>query len=112
VNKVIVESKELNEQIKQSTEYKRYLDAKKVLYADVYLCNKLKEYKNRNYELQSHLGVNLYDEVNALVREYEDVLNNSVVSEFLKAEQHICKMMQRVFDSITDGLELEYLNEQ
>ncbi len=46
-----------------------------------------------------------------LTREYDELLHNSVVSDFLQAEQQICKLLQRVFDSIAEGLEFDYINE-
>ena len=46
-----------------------------------------------------------------LTREYDELLHNSVVSDFLQAEQQICKLLQQVFDSIAEGLEFDYINE-
>lgn len=111
MKEVINESKQLNEQIKQSAEYQKYVDTKKILYGNIDLCNKLKEFRARNYELQNREGVNSYDEVSALVREYDELLHNSIVSDFLRAEQHICKLMQVVYNSIAEGLEFGYLDE-
>ena len=67
--------------------------------------------KIKNYELQNRQGVNPYDEMIELTREYDELLHNSVVSDFLQAEQQICKLLQRVFDSIAEGLEFDYINE-
>ena len=106
---VINGSVQLNQKIKQSTEYQNYIDTKKKLCANMELCNQLKEFQRRNYELQNR--ENPYDEVSNLVREYDELLHNSLVSDFLRAEQHICRMMQKVYNSIADGLEFDYLDE-
>ncbi len=111
MREVIYESKRLNNEIKATSEYKRYIDTKKTLYDNMDLCNKLKEFRSRNYELQNRQGLNPYDEVIDLVRDYDELLHNSVVSEFLRAEQRICKMMQEVYCSIAEGLEFDYLDE-
>lgn len=108
MREVINESKQLNEKIKQSDEYKKYIDTKKVLCDNIELYNRLKEFNDRNYELQNQTSMNPYDEVSALVREYDELLHNSIVNEFLRAEQHICKMMQQVYNSIAEGLEFDY----
>lgn len=108
---VINESKRLNAQIKESEEYKNYIDTKQALYANMELCNQLKEFRAKNYELQNRQGVNPFDEVSNLVREYDAVLHNSLVSAFLRAEQRICKLMQQVYNSISEGLEFDYLDE-
>ena len=111
MKEVIQESKNLNQRIHQSIEYKNYIDTKRKLYDNVELCNELKEFRRRNYELQNREGMNPYDEVSALVREYDVLLHNSLVSDYLRAEQHICRMMQQVYNSIADGLEFDYLDE-
>lgn len=112
MREVIAESKVLNEHIHNSSEYKKYIDTKRKLYDNMELCNQLKEFRRRNYELQNRQGVNPYDEVLELVLEYDELLHNSIVNEFLIAEQHICRMMQKVYNSIAEGLEFDYLDEQ
>ncbi len=111
MKEVISESKQLNKRILDSAEYKNYIDTKRVLYDNMDLCNELKEFRRRNYELQNSQGVNPFDEVSNLVREYDELLHNSIVSDFLRAEQHICRMMQEVYNSIAEGLEFDYLDE-
>ncbi len=106
---VINDSVQLNARIKQSVEYQNYIDTKRALYANMDLCNQLKEFRRKNYELQNR--ENPYDEVSNLVREYDELLHNSLVSDFLRAEQHICRMMQKVYNSIAEGLEFDYLDE-
>lgn len=108
---VIRQSKELNEKIKQSAEYKRYIDTKEALYKNDELCIRLKEFKTRNQSLQNNPVSDAYDAVSSLVKEYDDLLHNEVVGDFLRAEQKICKLMQQVYIAISDGLELEYLDE-
>ena len=111
MKEVIAESKLLNQHIHDSDEYKNYISTKRKLCQDKELCHQLKEFRRRNYELQNRTDINPYDEVLSLVIEYDELLHNSVVSDFLRAEQHICKMMQQVYNSIADGLEFDYLDE-
>lgn len=108
---VINQSKELNKHILNSAEYQKYLDTKRTLCVNMDLCNQLNEFRRRNYELQNRQGVNPYDELCNLTKEYDELLHNSAVSDFLRAEQHICRMMQEVYNSIAEGLELDYLDE-
>ena len=108
---VIEESKQLNEHIRASEEYKTYLETRQALRGNAELLNRLSEFRAKNYELQNRQGVNPYDEMIELTKEYDELLHNSVVSDFLQAEQQICKMMQQVFDSIAQGLEFDYVNE-
>lgn len=112
MKEVIRDSMLINEHIKNTKEYQNYINTKRVLYDNIDLMNALKEFRRRNYELQNRTNDNPYDEVSELVREYDDLLHNSIVSDFLRAEQKICKQMQKVYDSIADGLEFDYLDER
>lgn len=111
MKEVINESVLLNTHIKNSAEYTRYIETKETLYKYPDLCNQLKEFRRRNYGLQNQQGVNPYDEMVGLMKEYDELIHNSIVSDFLKAEQRICKMMQKVYNSISEGLEFDYLDE-
>ena len=111
MKEAINQSKRLNELIRQSEEYQRYMRAKKALYANQELAFRLKEFKMRNRDLQNISSNDAYDAVNNLVKDNDELLNDTIVNEYLRAEQKICRLMQQVFISISDGLELEYLDE-
>lgn len=107
---VINESIKLNSQIKHTVEYQNYIDTKRALYDNMELCEKLKEFVRKNYELQNRTGVNCFDEVSNLVRDNDELLHNSLVSDYLRAERRICRLMQEVYNSISEGLEFDYLD--
>ncbi len=111
MKQVINESRQLNEHIRASEEYQMYLKTKQALQENEELSKNLQEFRTKNYELQNRQGVNPYDEMIELTREYDELLHNSIVSDFLQAEQQICKLLQQVFDSIAEGLEFDYVNE-
>ncbi len=111
MKEVIEESRQLNEHIRSSKEYQTYIRTRQALLADESLNSQLSEFRAKNYELQNRQGVNPYDELIQLIKDYDELLHNSTVSDFLQAEQQVCKMMQQVFDSIAEGLEFEYINE-
>lgn len=105
---VIEQCKQLNCKIKQSAEYQKYIDTKRALYDNVELYDKLRDFRNRNNAIQARQGDGIFDEMNALLREYDELLHNSIVSDFMNAEQRICKMMQQVYRSLAEGLEFDY----
>ena len=111
MKQVINESRQLNEHIRASEEYQMCLKTKQALLENEELSKNLQEFRTKNYELQNRQGVNPYDEMIELTREYDELLHNSIVSDFLQAEQQICKLLQQVFDSIAEGLEFDYVNE-
>ena len=99
----------MNQVIKNSEEYNRYQNARQKVMADQELYNKMNEFSRRNYELQSYDdGVNRYQEIHNLGLEYETTLRNSVVNEFLVAEQILTRKLATVYESIAEGLELDY----
>lgn len=111
MEEVLKLSKQINLGIKQSKEYIRYLEAKKTLIANEQLSAGLREFRRKNYELQRRNSGNSFDETVELSKEFDELLHNSIVCEFIAAEQHICKMMQQMYISIAEGLEFDYLNE-
>lgn len=107
MKEAVAKSVQLNEHIKASEEYRRYIETKKALCDNMVLYNQLKEFKVKNYELQNIQGVNPYDEMIGLAKQYDELLHNSIVNDYLRAEQRICKLMQQVYEAIADGLEFE-----
>lgn len=103
------EAERLNQTIKESPEYRNYLTALNQLREDQELYQAMNIFRRRNYELQSYDdGINRYQEINNLGLEYEKVLRNPLVNEFLIAEQILSRKMTRVYELIADGLELDY----
>ena len=105
---VIKQSKQVNSRIKQSAEYRKYVDTKRVLYDNKELYNQLRDFRNRNNAIQAKQSGDIFDEMNALLREYDELLHNSIVSDFMNAEQRICKMMQQMYGELAEGLEFDY----
>ncbi len=107
MHEILAKSEELNQIILNSQEYQYYLKTKAVLYADEPLLRTFREFRRRNYELQNLQDVNPYDEVHALTREYTDMIHNSKVSDFVRAEQRICALLRRAYNNIAEGLEFD-----
>ncbi len=109
---ILDESKQLNRDILESEIYKRYLSTRQALYADREVYGKFTEFRRRNYELQNLVGINPYDEVNALVREYDDTIHNSLVSDYVRAEQKLFRMLKQVYENILNEMEIDYTDER
>ena len=103
------EAYKLNQMIKDSDEYNRYLTAKKNVLENQELYQAMNTFRKRNYEMQSYNdGVNRYQEIHNLSIEYEKVLKNPLVNEFLITEQILSRKMAEVYETLADGLELDY----
>ena len=99
----------INEQIRGSEEYRNYTMADRRLKEDPELYGRYNEFRRRNYELQSSEGdSNLYDEVFNLVKEYDTILQDSRVNDFILAEQRICSMMRELYVELSRNLEFDY----
>lgn len=103
------EAYQLNQVIKNSEEYNHYLKAMKNVMDDEQLYQEMNAFRKRNYELQSYDdGVNRYQEIYDLGVEYEEILKNPIVNEFLVSEQILSRKLAEAYEIIADGLELDY----
>lgn len=103
------EAKILNQTIKNSDEYKNYLDSMQKVKENQELYQAMNSFRKRNYELQSYEdGVNRYQEIHNLALEYEKVLRNPLVNDFLVAEQVISRKLEQVYETIVEDLEFDY----
>lgn len=101
-------SKELNQTIKESSVYQKYQTARKKLMEQPELLEKLREFHRKNRDIQNNEYIeNPYDEVNQLFIEYDALLHDTIVNEFIRAEQKLCLMMRNVYEYIADGLEID-----
>lgn len=101
-------SKELNQTIKESSVYNNYQIAKNKLMEQPELFGRLREFQQRNREIQNSDAIdNPYDEVNHLFIEYDALLHDTIVNEFIRAEQKLCLMMRYMYENIADGLEID-----
>lgn len=99
----------LNQTIRDSEEYEHYLLAMKRVQENQELYQAMNAFRKRNFELQSYDdGVNRYQEIHALSMEYEKVLRNPLVNDFLMAEQVISRKLEQVYELIVDELVFDY----
>lgn len=98
----------LVEEIKQSDTYVEYDFQRDKLKKQPELFAKVKEYRQRNFDLQnSEQGDDLFEKIDAFEREYEDFLAIPLVADFLEAELAFCRMMQEVNMRMTAELDFE-----
>ena len=103
------EAYQLNQMIKDSEEYRQYLQAKAKVKENVELYQAMNAFRRRNFELQSYDdGINRYEEIHKLSLEYEKVLREPLVNDFLIAEQIFSRKLDQVYEMIAEGLELDY----
>ena len=106
MNDIIEECKKLNQMITDSKEYKNYVFAQSSIRSNEELYNSLMEFKNRYADVLKYTDGNPYDEILRMYYENDELLHNSTVNEFLRAESSLSKLIKSVISEITDGLDV------
>lgn len=108
MDEVLAMSEKLNRLLLDSQEYRRYADAMHVLQTEPELYQAMTEYRKRNRQMQMYTPEEtIFEENNHLVAEFESVLKNDAVENFLAAEQRFCRMMQTVYALLGRDLEFD-----
>ena len=108
MNELIEECRKLNQMIMDSKEYKNYVYARNTMLSNEELNNALTEFKNRYADVMKYTDGNPYDELLSLYMENDELIHNSAVNEFLRAESAFSKLIKRVIGEISDGFNLDF----
>mgnify|MGYP003174461832 CR=1 FL=1 len=113
-------SRQLNACIKDSDVYKNYQYCKDKLRQKPEKLQQLMEFRKKNsehhlkknYEIQNNEMLdNPYDEVNNLFMEYDSIVHDTIVNDFIRAEQKLVRMMKLVYEQIADDLDFDIIDE-
>ena len=81
-------SEELNKMILESDVYTMYIKAKEKLMERPELLDSVRRFRQRSYDIQENSNIdNPFDEINNLSREYDEVVHDTIVSEYIRAER-------------------------
>uniref|UniRef100_UPI004057C355 YlbF family regulator n=1 Tax=Acetatifactor sp. TaxID=1872090 RepID=UPI004057C355 len=64
------------------------------------------EFRHKNFQLQTSDEYG-FDKVDQFEKEYEELMENSLVSDFLEAELAFCRMMQDINMRLTEAVDFE-----
>ncbi|MCR5607635.1 MAG: YlbF family regulator [Lachnospiraceae bacterium] len=107
MNNVEYSTKSLIRAIRTSNEYNHYHRVLEKIKHDEYLYVGMNEYRKRCFLLQMGNDDTYLDDLDKLRYEFKEILNNSLVSEFLIAEQRLNKMTRQINASILDCVNLD-----
>ncbi len=93
--------------IRETEEYKNYIAISAVVKKDPALYARLMELREKNFSIQQSNEEDLMDLMDALTNEYEDVINNATVSDYLSFEAEYCRLVQGFMHELTEGLEFD-----
>lgn len=94
-----------------SEEYQNYQRYEGELRSKPKLREQVDEFRIRNYHLQRQEGIDLYEEVDNLEREFEHVRKNALANAYLEAELAVCKMMQDTQTALVKSLNISIPDE-
>lgn len=101
-------TQELTEAIRSSQAYMDFERAKKEIRENPELRAQLNQFRRKNYELQNEKsGSDWYEVVDDFEKQNEEFRKNPLVEEFLSNELELCRMIQRINQSIVDVVQLE-----
>lgn len=88
--------------------YQSFIEKKAILKRDENLWNQVGEYRKKKFELQALLsGDEMFDRTESFEAEYEWLLSDPRVSEFLDAELAVCRLLQKISTSLIMALDFE-----
>lgn len=92
--------------MERSYEYNEYKKTLRILKQNSFY-EKVSEYKKRCFEIQMNNAPNALDQIENLRKEYEELLIDPIVKQFLYAEQNVAKMLRQVNASIYNALDID-----
>ena len=93
---------------RNSEEFIRYQAIKEQAHGPPKPESQITEFRKKNYLLQNSQGtVDLYEETDRMENEYREFRKNPMVSEYLAAENALCKIVQQINWTFIEGLEFE-----
>ncbi len=94
--------------IHDSDAYKDYKAVRKRLAEDPELKNRVNQYRKECYHLQNSGDVDsLYERTQRFDEQYDDLLKNPLVEEYLKCELALCRMLQQIASKVVESVELD-----
>ncbi len=100
-------ARELAEIMVNSPEYKKYIEAKKKLEENGELLGNVNEYRKRKFYIQNNPDENMQNALAQLRNEFDYLLNNSVVRDFIDGELAVCKNVRTVTNILVDSIDMD-----
>ena len=94
--------------IQDSEEYQSFLKIKERVAQEPELREQINAFRRHNFEVQNSSDVlDMYDEIDKMSREYQEVRKNPLVDEFLQCELRVCRIIQKATMEIVFPVDLD-----
>lgn len=95
-------------EIKDTQEFKIYKEQLAKIQEQPRLYERTNEFRQKNYRIQNtEDGERLMERLEELEREYADVRENPLAEDFLAAELCFCRMMQDIYELISEEIDFQ-----
>lgn len=112
---VIQKTRELTALLKEDERYQEYCRSLERLKSRPELYQELNGFRRKNLELQIQDDAEDYDDrTEELQKQYKNILMESVVMDFLRSEQAVCKLLREVYEVLYGeiALDISYMDEE
>ena len=93
--------------VKDSEEYRTYKKQEEILSRNPELWQRVDQFRSNNFKLQNEANRDeLFSVVEQLSRESKELRRIPEVNAFLDAELALCKLLQRICRSLTEGIDM------
>ena len=94
--------------VKDSEEYRTYKKQEEILSRNPELWQRVDQFRSNNFKLQNEANRDeLFSVVEQLSRESKELRRIPEVNAFLDAELALCRLVQQICKSITEGIEID-----
>lgn len=93
--------------IQKSDVYRTYKKQEAILEKNPELASRVQHFRSDNFRLQNEERGNLLQDAEQLARESAELRRNPEVNAYLDAELVLCRMMQQICKTLTDGIEIK-----
>lgn len=107
MHNVDIQTDNLIHAIRESEAYIHYQRAQEALMQKPELNQLVNEFRKRKFFMQLQKNENFLQESEILCKEYDELLHNELVEEFLEAEQKLSKMMRQVSNRIFGCIDMD-----
>lgn len=98
---------QLLQQIKGTREFNQYQNLLQSVKAQPDLYHRIGEFRRKSIRMQMQGGENFIAENNDLQKEFADLQNNGLASEFFASEQQYCNMIRRLNHHFLEGVQVD-----
>ena len=106
MDELIEQCRKLNQLIIDSKEYQSFIIARNSIKSHEELYGNLMEFKRKYEDVMKYTEGNPFDEIHKLYYDNDELIHNSTVNEYLRAESALSRLVKKIIAEITEGVNI------